>query len=192
MCLQLKHKYKASTLAKVTSKGNQQIRMSAPLGAATSALADSAPPSFSTSAEDAAVAASKPATPTGSHLYADSNVPCFFRRPSFTPDGSLLITPTGIHRPVVSSAGSTSGGTSFCTHVFLRGHLQSPVLSLVGLEDPSVAVRCCPLLYELVKHSPQHLEGEGDKTESKQEPLFGGTYRWSPASCSSTFALADV
>jgi len=86
-------------------------------------------------------------------------------RLTFTPDGLLLIAPTGIHRPAVdkasssSSAGSSAdkaahrgaaGAKSFCTHIFSRNALTTPCASLVGLEDPSVAVRCCPRLYKLL------------------------------------------
>ena len=36
----------------------------------------------------------------GNNLFADATVPSFFRRPTFTPDGNLIIAPTGIHRPI--------------------------------------------------------------------------------------------
>jgi chromatin assembly factor 1 subunit B len=154
-------------MAKVI-KGNQQIRMTNAFGAATAAAAESTLPTFTTATEDVSTIKT-PAT--ANHLYADSTVPCFFRRPSFTPDGSLLITPAGIHRPVSSATlGNDTSmlGSSFCTHVFLRDHLQTPIVSLVGLEDPSVAVRCSPILYKLVEHG-----GE----EAKQNSLFSGDYR---------------
>jgi chromatin assembly factor 1 subunit B len=85
------------------------------------------------------------------------------RRPAFSPDGSLLVVPTGILR------GSAPNDTShtFATHIFHRGDLQSPVVSLAGLEDPSVAVRFSPLLYSL-------RSGQG---QEEPETLFKGAYR---------------
>ena len=41
-----------------------------------------------------------------------------------------------------------------------------PMISLAGLEEPSVAVRCSPVLYQIIKRDT---EGE--------EPLIGGKYR---------------
>ena len=116
------------------------------------------------------------------NLYADSTVPSFFRRPCFSPDGNLLITPTGIHRsmPHPKDDKSNDGlnenaaiknpalSNSFCTHIYSRDHLVSPIISLVGLEDPSVSVRCSPILYKLIK-----LDGE-DKNPSS---LIKGDYR---------------
>lgn len=113
------------------------------------------------------------------NLYADSTVPSFFRRPTYSPDGLLLFSPTGVHRSAFStqpdyvplteknttvskneitysgSSSSGSTGNSFCTHVYSREHLNSPILSLLGLEDPSVAVRCSPVLYNIVKSTSE-------------------------------------
>ena len=176
-------------MAKLVTKGNQQIRMTNPHGAAISAAIDNTLPTFSTSV-DSAAEATKPLAAATQHLYADSNVPCFFRRPSFSPDGSLLITPTGVSGTSSSSTAtedaSSSPGPSFCTHLFLRDHLQSPIVSLVGLEEPSVGVRCCPLLYELVSHDHDtggNSEGvSGDVKMSQPKSLFGGEYRYVEAS----------
>ena len=43
---------------------------------------------------------------------------------------------------------------SFCTHIFIRSQLSIPAISLVGLEEPSTAVRCSPILYKMVTSSP--------------------------------------
>ena len=83
------------------------------------------------------------------------------RRPAFTPDGLLLITPMGIFHPAVSGALGTAAGVSYCTHVYSRacftpGHITAaggnccPIYSLVGLDEPSVAVRCNPRLFRPV------------------------------------------
>lgn len=94
------------------------------------------------------------------------------RRLTFTPDGQYLLAPTGIHRPQGTgsssskmldvSAGARNAQTtdSYCTHVFARSHLSTPCLSLVGLEEPSVAVRCCPRPLQLVHGSQPLLPGD--------------------------------
>ena len=105
------------------------------------------------------------------NLYADATVPSFFRRPTFSPDGAILITPTGIHRPFQDTAndenknGSSNGSgngrqlttyiapemkKSFCTYIFTRSQYAIPAISLYGLEEPSVAVRCSPVLYKMI------------------------------------------
>jgi hypothetical protein len=125
--------------------------------------------------------------PKGSNLFADSSVAtCFFRssaspcsllnslrRLTFSPDGSLLVTPTGIHKPAKVH---TASAAHFATHIFHRGletseltlitllaDLSTPIVSLLGLESPSVAVRFSPLLYQMVP--------------SRAPPLFEGDYR---------------
>lgn len=119
---------------------------------------------------------------------------CYLRRLCFTPDGLLLITPAGIHRPPAdkaaasattsssasssvadkgrsggpsSASGAAGAAKSFCTHIFSRNALATPCASLVGLEDPSVAVRCCPRLFTLLQ-SPS---GQVDT------PYIPGEYR---------------
>lgn len=120
--------------------------------------------------EDFVAESTPPTKIIGLNLYADSNVPSFFRRLTFTPDGSLLITPCGIHRDfnaVLNKLQTTQNTTgshirnftnnntlhSFCTHIFSRESPSSPCLSLIGLDNPSVGVRCCPLLFKLVNTS---------------------------------------
>jgi hypothetical protein len=98
---------------------------------------------------------------------------------SFTPDGALLLIPTGIHSNPLLEASPTTGKKqsidpqvkSFCTHVFHREQLLSlapsvPIMSLIGLDSPSVAVRVCPRLFKLMK-----------STED-EEALIVGEYRY--------------
>lgn len=89
------------------------------------------------------------------NLFADSSVPCFFRfeltfahttlswliiffyrRPTFTPDGSLFIAPTGTYFPQALKNAMTMMGvsedekilegppstSSYCTHIFHRSN----------------------------------------------------------------------
>ena len=95
-------------------------------------------------------------------LFADDNVArCFFRRLSFSPDGALLIVPTGLMKPSLLQSVETKSRPSssgFATHIFHRSDLSTPVVSLAGLDEPSVAVRCCPRLFKMVQHN-QPAEG---------------------------------
>lgn len=101
------------------------------------------------------------------------------RRPAFSPDGALLITPTGIHRvpssldtPAYPKANLEKEQQSFCTHIYSRDHIAAgPVVSLVGLEDPSVAVRFSPVLYEMISHTTA--SGSAPAT-----PMIKGKYRY--------------
>ena len=95
---------------------------------------------------------------------------CFshvYRRVVCSPDGALVIAPTGIHRPPNAPKVTASGtktdptppgtGNSYCTHVFARDNLASPCVSLVGLEEPSIAVRCCLRPYKLIPHGGESM-----------------------------------
>jgi chromatin assembly factor 1 subunit B len=139
---------------------------------ATIDAATGVPGSVVTGGEDTEDAASSSHLPplekkVGTHLYADSTVESFFRRPAFSPDGALLVTPTGLHKV---EAADGKAHTSFATHIFSRKTLKAkphhphPTVTLAGLEDPSVAVSFSPLLYKLVG---------GEDAPS----LFKGAYR---------------
>lgn len=130
--------------------------------------------------------------PKSLNLYADSTVPSFFRcnrlfeshsestdtinacrRPNFSPDGALLVSPTGIYRNpkptdgIAHTHAHVHAHQSFATHIYSREDLATPAISLVGLEDPSVGVRFSPVLYHPIKI-------KGDK---KVESMIPGRYR---------------
>jgi len=74
-------------------------------------------------------------------MFHDETMPSFFRRPSYSPDGSLLLVPAGrldVGDQVVNT-----------TYVFTRASPNKPVLYLPSPQKASVAVRCCPILFEL-------------------------------------------
>ena len=179
-------KYRPGAMAKLAQRGHTVAKMHAgfdlaegadapELTAADFGIVEEIDPTAS------GAPASKPAAKSDKkNLYADSTVPSFFRRPCFSPDGLLLITPTGVNRPMANpnpnpnpntdpaqggaqrghgqgASSSGSSGGSFCTHIYGRDHLSSPLLSLVGMEDPSVAVRCSPVLYEMVREPGETL-----------------------------------
>ncbi|XP_032888326.1 chromatin assembly factor 1 subunit B [Amblyraja radiata] len=74
-------------------------------------------------------------------MYHDDGMKSFFRRLSFTPDGSLLLTPAGC-----VEAGENVANT---TYVFSRKNLKRPIAHLPCPAKATLAVRCCPVFFEL-------------------------------------------
>lgn len=76
-------------------------------------------------------------------LYHDGTLQTFFRRLCFTPDGKLLLTPTGVtDYDGVLKPTNTSYGYS-------RYDLSKPAFVLPFPNEYTVAVRCSPVLYRL-------------------------------------------
>lgn len=174
-------------MLKLANRGHKVIRMHGGYASKEAACPDPVP-----SNPNSANPNPNPANPNpnpvnhGVNLFADAQVPSFFRlhasplppltcfrliatrRLTFSPDGLLLLTPTGIHRPPETLPPSTGlkhanlGPKSFCTHVFSRFSFSTPCLSLVGLDDPSVAVRCCPLLFRPLLDDGKQMMIPGD------------------------------
>ncbi|KAG0309524.1 hypothetical protein BGZ97_013042 [Linnemannia gamsii] len=111
--------------------------------------------------------ASKPVTrtPKTFRLYHDETLTSFFRRLSFTPDGSMLITPAGQYRaPIQRTTTQKDDESSTATaapqsselemrntaYIYARRDFgRGPVAHLPGHKKPSVAIKCSPVLYEL-------------------------------------------
>uniref|UniRef100_A0A8D2MAK0 CAF1B/HIR1 beta-propeller domain-containing protein n=1 Tax=Zonotrichia albicollis TaxID=44394 RepID=A0A8D2MAK0_ZONAL len=74
-------------------------------------------------------------------MFHDDSMKSFFRRLSFTPDGSYLLTPAGC---VESGENVTN-----TTYVFSRNNLKRPVGHLPCPGKGTLAVRCCPVFFEL-------------------------------------------
>ena len=74
--------------------------------------------------------------------FKDETLPSFFRRLSYSPDGRILVVPSGQYK-------LDSDTTANCTYVFSRACLFKPVLYLPTLDKPSVLVRFNPRLYQL-------------------------------------------
>ncbi|XP_063249662.1 chromatin assembly factor 1 subunit B [Prinia subflava] len=74
-------------------------------------------------------------------MFHDDSMKSFFRRLSFTPDGSYLLAPAGC---VESGENVTN-----TTYVFSRNNLKRPVGHLPCPGKGTLAVRCCPVYFEL-------------------------------------------
>lgn len=108
-------------------------------------------------------------------IYANETLTSFFRRLTFTPDGSLLLTPAGqyqVQHPATEGARSSSTYEIINTvYLYTRGGINKPPIAhLPGHKKPSVAVRCSPILYTLRQGQPatKHITID---TSSAEEPI---------------------
>ncbi|RMX88532.1 hypothetical protein D0869_01542, partial [Hortaea werneckii] len=88
-----------------------------------------------------------------SNLYANETFTSFFRRLSFAPDGSLLFTPAGQYKathPAGADGTKAADDVVNTVYIYTRGGLNKPpVAYLPGHKKPSIAVKCCPLYYNI-------------------------------------------
>ncbi|KAI0151565.1 WD40 repeat-like protein [Xylariaceae sp. FL1272] len=85
------------------------------------------------------------------HLYANETLTSFFRRLTFTPDGSLLLTPAGQFQMQHQADGVKPSFEVINTvYIYTRGGINKPPIAhLPGHKKPSVAIKCSPILYTL-------------------------------------------
>lgn len=74
-------------------------------------------------------------------MFHDDSMRSFFRRLSFSPDGSFLLAPAGC-----IESGENIVNT---TYIFSRKGLKRPVAHLPCPSKATLAVRCCPVYFEL-------------------------------------------
>jgi len=108
-------------------------------------------------------------------LFHDDTFKGFFRRLAWSPDGELLLTPCG----VVES--ETDSKITHCTYVFSRTDFSKPALCLPSKDKYTIAVRCCPIFFELRpvlrKKSTVPNSQEPLKPWEKYTTLFALPYR---------------
>ncbi|GFQ95064.1 chromatin assembly factor 1 subunit B [Trichonephila clavata] len=122
---------------------------------------------------------------TRARLFFDDTLKSYFRRLSFTPDGELLIVPSGILERDEEKFQNT-------TYIFSRHAPNKPVIHLPTGDKYTVAVRCNPLLYKLrcsdksnvdienQKESidkNQHKEDFNKENRSRSKPMIDLPYR---------------
>lgn len=93
-------------------------------------------------------------------LFHDDTLQTFFRRLSFSPDGELIVIPSG-----VIDLESSSEKPLNTTYIYTRNSLKTPSIVLPSPDQYTVAVRFCPLLFELRKH------------DNDQKPIIPLPYR---------------
>ncbi|KAG5677943.1 hypothetical protein PVAND_007657 [Polypedilum vanderplanki] len=91
-------------------------------------------------------------------LFHDDTLQTFFRRLCFSPEGSLIVVPSGC----AEIEGSEEKPLN-TTYIYTRYNLKEPAFVLPSPDQFTIAVRFCPLLFEL--------------RESKAEPIIPLPYR---------------
>ncbi|CEJ89046.1 Putative WD domain-containing protein [[Torrubiella] hemipterigena] len=85
-------------------------------------------------------------------LYANETLTSFFRRLTFTPDGSLLLTPSGQYQNQhqADKDAKPTYEVINTVYIYTRGGINKPpVAHLPGHKKPSVVVKCSPIYYSL-------------------------------------------
>lgn len=105
-------------------------------------------------------------------LYHNETLTSFFRRLTFTPDGSLLITPAGQYQTQHQVEGSKpTYEVTNTVFIYSRGGINKPpICHLPGHKKPSVVVRCSPIVYNLRQSqtATRHITID---TSSAEEPI---------------------
>lgn len=87
------------------------------------------------------------------NIYANETFTSFFRRLTFTPDGSLLLTPAGQFKtshPLGPDGSKQADDIINTVYIYTRAGLNKPpVAYLPGHKKPSIAVKCSPVLYNI-------------------------------------------
>ncbi|KAI0008147.1 WD40 repeat-like protein [Xylariaceae sp. FL0662B] len=105
-------------------------------------------------------------------LYANETLTSFFRRLTFTPDGSLLLTPAGQYQVQHQTEGLKPTYEVINTvYIYTRGGINKPPIAhLPGHKKPSVAIRCSPVTYTL-RQSPPVTKHITIDTSSAEDPI---------------------
>ncbi|XP_061344212.1 chromatin assembly factor 1 subunit FAS2 [Gastrolobium bilobum] len=77
------------------------------------------------------------------HLFHDETLPSFFRRLAWSPDGSFLLVPAGSYKI------NTASESVNAAYIFSRKDLSRPAIQLPCASKPVVAVRFCPIIFNL-------------------------------------------
>ncbi|KAM0735743.1 Chromatin assembly factor 1 subunit B [Formica fusca] len=85
-------------------------------------------------------------------LFYDDTFKSFFRRLTFSIDGSLIFVPSGI-----IESHETTETISNATIVFSRKNMKEPIMILPTMNECTIAIRCCPVYFELRENGPNAL-----------------------------------
>lgn len=121
-----------------------------------------------------------PAKPNLTALYSDPKSTPFFRRLCWSTDGSLLLTPAGLWEDPyadIAQIGKAKEGKKKAksedalqpkakgkptVYIYSRGNIERPPIAhLPGHQTTSIAIRFCPVLWEL--REGVSVEGEGEQ-----------------------------
>lgn len=106
-------------------------------------------------------------------LYANETFTSFFRRLTFSPDGSLLFTPAGQHKeqlPPTTEPSRHPDEMANMTYIYTRAGLNKPpVAKLPGHKKPSLAVKCSPVYYTLRTGPPAQTKEIAIDTRTEED-----------------------
>ncbi|CAD7704159.1 unnamed protein product [Ostreobium quekettii] len=80
-------------------------------------------------------------------LFHDDTLPSLFRRLAWSPEGSFLVLPAGVH--------NESSRTMHTAYIYGRGKWSMPAGQLLGLQEPFSAIRFCPIFFKRNEGSKQ-------------------------------------
>lgn len=106
-------------------------------------------------------------------LYANETLTSFFRRLTFTPDGSLLLTPSGQYQNQhqTDKDAKPTYEVINTVYIYTRGGINKPPIAhLPGHKKPSVVVKCSPIFYTL-RQSPPVTKHVTIDTSSAEESI---------------------
>lgn len=108
------------------------------------------------------------------NIYYNETLTSFFRRLTFTPDGSLLITPAGQYKtsnPPTEGSTKPTDNIINTVYIYTRAGLNKPPIAhLPGHKKPSIAIKCSPVLYQLRK-TPVPTKNITVDTSSSEEAM---------------------
>jgi len=142
--------YARGTTAKAKAKGGWQA--SHIINRRKFALAAALPEAETCDGVASSPAAGAPKrVPKEHRMFQDESANTCFRRPCFSPDGSLFFAPSGVFQAAADQPQLPS------VYVFASGRWSEPLAHFPALEGakPSVAVRCCPVLFQLRKETTE-------------------------------------
>lgn len=83
-----------------------------------------------------------------SYLYHPETLQSFFRRLTFSPDGSLLLTPLGFYK--LTEPSTQEDTVTNTIYIYTRAGLKKgPVCHIPGLKKPATVIRFSPKIYQL-------------------------------------------
>lgn len=119
------------------------------------------------------------------NIYANETLTSFFRRLTFTQDGSLLLTPAGqysIPHPGENEGHRAAYEIINTVYIYTRGGINKPPIAhLPGHKKPSVAVKCSPIFYTIREGSVATKNITIDTSSSEEsipalpEPVLSGS-----------------
>lgn len=115
-------------------------------------------------------------TARNAELYANETLTSFFRRLTFTPDGSLLLTPAGQYKTLHPNNNDSSKPTADVintVYIYSRAGLNKPPIAhLPGHKKPSIAIKCSPVLHELRQSmSTKHITVDTSSQEGNDSEM---------------------